>query len=76
MGNMSSKGTIAVVLGLGTVGAAEDPMAKYNTPAETQEFISTFREASFRHLDTSRGYSPHAPGTSEPLIGQTDFAQW
>ena len=73
---MSSKGTITVVLGLGTVGAAEDPMAKYNTPAETQEFISTFREAGFRHLDTSRGYSPHAPGTSEPLIGQTDFAQW
>jgi aflatoxin B1 aldehyde reductase len=33
-------------------------------------------EAGYTEIDTARAYSPHAPGTSEPLLGQTDCKEW
>jgi hypothetical protein len=33
-------------------------------------------EAGYVDLDTARVYSPHAPGTSEPILGKTDFKEW
>jgi aflatoxin B1 aldehyde reductase len=65
-----------VVLGCGNVGASVDPIAKFDTPETAQEFLSTFRGYGYTHLDTARFYSPGAPNTSEPLIGQTDFTSW
>jgi hypothetical protein len=50
-----------------------DPWAKYPTPDAAQAFLNVFRKAGYVELDTARTYSPHAPGTSEPLLGQTDF---
>lgn len=51
-------------------------MAKYNTPEEAQAFFNLFRQYGYDHLDTARGYSPHAPGTAEQIMGETDFASW
>lgn len=68
--------TPIIVLGCGAIGAPSDPTAKYNTPEKAQEFLATFRKHGFTHLDTARAYSPQAPGTSEPLMGQTDIALW
>lgn len=65
-----------VVLGCGNVSASADPIAKFNTPETTQKFLSIFREYGHAHFDTARVYSPGAPNTSEPLIGQTDFSSW
>ena len=53
-----------------------DPIAKYNTPEEAQAFLNVFRKHGHTDLDSARGYSPHAPGTTEPLLGQTDFHEW
>jgi hypothetical protein len=33
-------------------------------------------EAGYREIDTARAYSPHAPGTSEPILGKTDCKEW
>jgi aflatoxin B1 aldehyde reductase len=68
--------TPLVVLGCGNIGASSDAFAKFNTPEMAQAFLNTFHSYGFTHLDTARSYSPGAPGTSEPLIGQTDFASW
>lgn len=68
--------TPIVVLGCGNIGSSADPIAKFNTPEKAQAFLTTFRKHGFTHLDTARGYSPHAYGTSEPLMGQTDFTSW
>ena len=68
--------TPTVVLGCGAIGGSSDPVAKFDTPEKAQEYLSIFRTHGFTHLDTARGYSPHAFGTSEPLLGQTDFATW
>lgn len=65
-----------IVLGCGNIGASSDPTAKFDTPEKAQEFLSTFRKHGFTHLDTARIYSPGAPGTSEPLMGETDFDSW
>ena len=51
-------------------------MVKYSNPADAQAFLDVFRQAGYVDLDTARGYSPHAPGTSEPILGQTDFKEW
>jgi aflatoxin B1 aldehyde reductase len=51
-------------------------MAKFNTPEKAQDFLTTFHNHGFIHLDTARGYSPHAFGSSEPLMAHTDMASW
>ena len=56
--------------------ALSDPFAKYNTPEEAQAFLNIFRKYGYTDIDTARGYSPHAPGTCESLIGQTNFTEW
>jgi len=72
-----TKSEVEVVLGTGTVGDQTDPIVKnFYTPAATQEFLSLFRKYGYTRLDTARVYSPSAPGTSEPLLGQTDFREW
>ncbi|MCJ1411233.1 hypothetical protein MMC19_005321 [Ptychographa xylographoides] len=65
-----------IVLGAGSVGDASDPGARYTTAEETQAFLNLFRKYGHTDIDTARGYSPGAPGTSEPLLAQTDFKEW
>ena len=73
---MMALNTPIVLLGCGNIGGSSDPIAKFDSPEKAQEFLNTFRKHGFTHLDTARGYSPHAFGTSEPLMGQTDFSSW
>lgn len=44
-------------------------MARFSTPKEVNAFLDYFYSRGYRHIDTARGYSPHAAGTSEPLLG-------
>lgn len=73
---MHSKSGIQIVLGTGSIGDASDPLAKFHTAEETQAFFDLFRKYGGDEIDSARGYSPNAPGTSEPLVGQTDVASW
>ena len=68
--------TPKIVLGAGPFGAESDPLAHFHTPDKVQSFLNIFREHGYKDIDTARNYSTHAPGTSEPLQGQTDFASW
>ncbi|MCJ1478363.1 hypothetical protein MMC13_007043 [Lambiella insularis] len=65
-----------IVLGCAQIGDASDPVAKYTTAGEAQAFLNLFRKYGHTDLDTARAYSPAAPGTSEPLLAQTDFKEW
>ncbi|KAH8814837.1 NADP-dependent oxidoreductase domain-containing protein [Xylogone sp. PMI_703] len=59
-----------IVLGAGNIGDTSiDTMARFNTPDEVNGFLDAFYARGGRHIDTARGYSPHAPGTSEPRLG-------
>jgi aflatoxin B1 aldehyde reductase len=49
-----------------------DNMAKFGTPQAVKELLDLFYTLDYGNLDTARGYSPHAPGTSEPLLGAVD----
>ncbi|CAM1504982.1 Fc.00g106190.m01.CDS01 [Cosmosporella sp. VM-42] len=44
-------------------------MAHFDSPDEVNNFLDTFAKRGYSQLDTSRMYSPQAPGTSEPRIG-------
>lgn len=46
-----------------------DPTARFDTPAEVEEFLKPFYERGYRQIDTARGYSPHAPLSCEPRLG-------
>ncbi|KAG8156464.1 hypothetical protein KVR01_013698 [Diaporthe batatas] len=62
-----------IVLGAANVGDAKaDKLVKYDTPEEVKAFLDTFYERGGRHLDTSRNYSPGAPGSSEPRLAAAD----
>ncbi|EHK50931.1 uncharacterized protein TrAtP1_009309 [Trichoderma atroviride] len=64
------KSPIEIVLGTGNVGdMSRDPMAKFDSPAEVQEFLDAFYKSGYRQIDTARGYSPHAPLSCEPRLG-------
>ncbi|KAL7943688.1 Aldo/keto reductase [Trichoderma barbatum] len=64
------KSPIEIVLGVASVGDKSlDPTAKYDSPAEVEEFLNTFYERGYRQLDAARGYSPHAPTSCEPRLG-------
>ncbi|KAF1991804.1 aflatoxin B1 aldehyde reductase member 2 [Aulographum hederae CBS 113979] len=65
-----------VILGAGAIGDAVDPVARFTTPEITQSYINTFRSYGHNTIDAARAYSPHCPGTCEPLLGATDFASW
>ena len=67
---------VRVILGAGGVGSSDDPIAGHNTPEAAQAFLDIFRKHGYTEIDTGRGYPPHAPGTSEPILGQTDFSKW
>lgn len=43
-------------------------MVRHDTPEEVEAFLNAFYERGYRQIDTARGYSPHAPGTSEPRL--------
>ncbi|GAB1312090.1 Aflatoxin B1 aldehyde reductase member 3 [Madurella fahalii] len=59
-----------LVLGAGNVGDTSiDPSARFDTPAQVNGFLNAFLERGYRQIDTARGYSPNAPGTSEPRLG-------
>lgn len=73
---MAKTTTPIIVLGTAFIGDASDPQAKYTTPAQAQSFINIFKSHSHTVLDNARAYSPGAPGSSEALLGQTDFASW
>lgn len=44
-------------------------MARFDTPEEVNGFLDAFAKRGYRQIDTSRIYSPQAPGTSEPRLG-------
>ncbi|KAJ4248768.1 hypothetical protein NW762_012606 [Fusarium torreyae] len=44
-------------------------MVRFDTPDEVNSFLSTFAKRGYFHIDTSRIYSAHAPGSSESRIG-------
>lgn len=66
----------AVILGAAAVGSSNDPQAKYTTTRAAQHLLGTFRAYGNTIVDTARGYSPSAPGSSEELLGTTDFSSW
>lgn len=47
-------------------------MAKFGTPEEVRKILDYFYDRGYDSLDTARGYSAHAPGTSEPLLGAVE----
>ncbi|KAF9870699.1 putative aldo/keto reductase [Colletotrichum karsti] len=66
----TQKSSIKLVLGAANIGDAEiDPMVRFDTPDQVNAFLNAFSNRGYNQLDTSRMYSPHAPGTSEPRIG-------
>lgn len=46
-----------------------DPVVRFHEPSEVIAFLDAFTKRGYNQLDTARIYSPHAPGTSEPKIG-------
>ncbi|KAF4943679.1 hypothetical protein FSARC_14857 [Fusarium sarcochroum] len=66
----SRRSPINLVLGAANIGdATADPMVRFDTPDEVSGFLNTFVKRGYSHIDTSRIYSAHAPGTSESRIG-------
>ncbi|KAJ3535326.1 hypothetical protein NM208_g7178 [Fusarium decemcellulare] len=66
----AGKSPLTLVLGAGNVGdTSSDPIARYSTPDEVNAFFNVFAKRGYNQIDTARGYSLHAPGTSEPRIG-------
>ncbi|KAM0335571.1 hypothetical protein ACHAQA_000619 [Verticillium albo-atrum] len=59
-----------VVLGSGNVGDSSiDPTVRFDTSDQVNRFLDAFSEHGYHQIDTARGYSPNAPGSSEPRIG-------
>jgi aflatoxin B1 aldehyde reductase len=50
-------------------------MANYDTQEETKAFLDTFYNRGGRNIDTARGYSPHAPGSSEQRLGLAEASK-
>lgn len=44
-------------------------MVRYDTPEEVNSVLNAFKNRGYTHLDSSRLYAAHAPGTSEPRLG-------
>ncbi|KAI1383537.1 Aldo/keto reductase [Hypoxylon trugodes] len=66
----TGKSPLNLVLGVSSVGdTSKDPMARFDTPDEVNNFLDTFTARGYNQLDTARAYPPHAPGTSEPRLG-------
>ncbi|MCJ1285984.1 hypothetical protein MMC26_005326 [Xylographa opegraphella] len=65
-----------IVLGAGSIGTASDAQAHFTTAEDAQAFLDLFRRYGHVDIDTARGYSPGAPGSSEQILGQTDYKQW
>ncbi|CVK86397.1 related to potassium channel beta subunit protein [Fusarium mangiferae] len=62
---------INIVLGVANVGDGNaDPVVRFHEPSEVIAFLDAFTKRGYNQLDTARIYSPHAPGTSEPKIGE------
>lgn len=49
-------------------------MASFDSQEDVQALLDAFHSRGYRHIDTGRNYSPHAPGTSEVRIGQAGAA--
>ncbi|EMC92013.1 hypothetical protein BAUCODRAFT_39175 [Baudoinia panamericana UAMH 10762] len=61
---------VKIVLGLANVGdRTQDNTVRYDTPEEVKAYLDAFYDHGGRVLDTARGYSPHAPGSSEDRLG-------
>ncbi|KAK4039723.1 NADP-dependent oxidoreductase domain-containing protein [Parachaetomium inaequale] len=59
-----------LILGAGNIGDTSiDPLARFDTPDQVNGFLNAFLERRYHQIDTARGYSPHAPGSSEPRLG-------
>lgn len=71
-----TKCRLELILGLSSVGDSSDPQARYTTPEAAQQVIDFFRKRGYDHFDTARSYSPGAPGSSEKIMGETDFGEW
>ncbi|KAI1011878.1 hypothetical protein LB503_004409 [Fusarium chuoi] len=66
----SKSSKINIVLGVANVGDGNaNPVVRFHEPSEVIAFLDAFTKRGYNQLDTARIYSPHAPGTSEPKIG-------
>ncbi|KAG5806934.1 hypothetical protein H9Q74_004728 [Fusarium xylarioides] len=66
----SKSSKINIVLGVANVGDGKaDPMVRFHEQSEVIALLNAFTKRGYTQLDTARIYSPHAPGTSEPKIG-------
>ncbi|KAM0337519.1 hypothetical protein ACHAPU_011540 [Fusarium lateritium] len=48
---------------------SKDPIVHYDTPEEVDSLLSDFKKRGYNQIDTSRIYSAHALGSSEPRLG-------
>ncbi|KAH8888065.1 aflatoxin B1 aldehyde reductase member 2 [Thozetella sp. PMI_491] len=72
----TGKSPLNLILGTGNVGDTTiDPLARFDTPDEVEAFLQVFAARGYYQVDTARGYSPHAPGTSEPRLGAVNAGQ-
>ncbi|KAF4808440.1 Oxidoreductase sirO [Colletotrichum siamense] len=65
----SRKSAINLVLGAANIGDKSiDAMARFDAPDEVRSFLDVFARRGYNQIDTSRMYSPHAPGSCEPRL--------
>jgi aflatoxin B1 aldehyde reductase len=48
---------------------SQDTTVRYSTPEEVNAYLDAFHAYGGRQVDTARGYSPHAPCSSEEPLG-------
>ncbi|EXJ83560.1 hypothetical protein A1O1_07183 [Capronia coronata CBS 617.96] len=73
---MSSKTPVKFILGTHMVGdSIKDPSnAHFDKIEDVKSLLDAFHARGYREIDTSRLYSPEAPGSSEPRLGQAGAA--
>ncbi|OAA39481.1 aflatoxin B1 aldehyde reductase member 2 [Beauveria brongniartii RCEF 3172] len=70
---MAPKSPLNLVFGAGNVGdGLLDPIVRFDSKEEVNVILETFLKRGYNHIDTSRGYSTHAPGTSEARLAAAD----
>lgn len=45
---------------------------RYDTPEQVNPYLDAFYKRGYTQIDTARGYSTGAPGTSEPRLGAVE----
>ena len=69
-GYIPHKPPLKVVLGTASLGSAQSPIAKINTPEQASSFVRRFRARGYSDVDTARAYPVGRGGTCEKLLGE------